>query len=138
MVKRSRKGSSAAQGLARLLGGAGAMHFVAPKPFDSVIPRVLPGQARSWTYASGVAELGCAGLIAVPRTRRLGGRLAALLFIAVFPANVQMAADWRRKPLPLRAIAFARLPLQLPLILWALRVSQAGAREAAPADTGTR
>ncbi|MFC4602443.1 MauE/DoxX family redox-associated membrane protein [Rhodococcus kronopolitis] len=112
-------------GLAALLLGAGALHFVNPKPFDSIVPRQLPGGARPYTYASGAAELAIGAAIAVPRTRRLGGTAAAALFVAVFPANVQMAVDWVRRdstPLPLKAVAVARLPLQLPLILAALAV----------------
>ena len=34
-----------------------------------------------------------------------------------------MARDWRRRPLPLRAAAYARLPLQAPLVVSALRVA---------------
>ncbi|MGO1227912.1 MAG: DoxX family protein, partial [Brachybacterium sp.] len=81
--------------LATLLGGAGILHLARPEPFDSIVPPALPGPARTYTYASGVAELGIAGLLAVPRTRRLGGIAAAALFVAVFPANLQMAYDWR-------------------------------------------
>jgi uncharacterized membrane protein len=106
--------------LAVLLGGSGVLHFVVPRPYDRLIPRELPGNARTWTNASGVAELGTALLLVVPRTRRLGGLLAALLFVAVFPGNVKMALD--AKANPGRTIAIARLPLQWPLIKWALRV----------------
>ena len=110
--------------LALLLGNSGTLHFLLPKPFDRLIPHQLPGTRRTWTYLSGAAELGTALLIVVPRTRRLGGLLAALLFVAVFPGNVKMALDYqrKRKPLPHRVIAFARLPLQWPLVAWALRV----------------
>ena len=113
-----------AVGLVALLGGSGVLHFVAPKPYDSIVPPALPGSARTWTYLSGAAELVIALALAVPRFRRLGGLLAALLFIGVFPANVQMAIDYQRcgKPLPARLVAFGRLPLQVPLVLWALRV----------------
>jgi uncharacterized membrane protein len=118
--------------LSGLLLSAGTLHFARPRPFDSLVPPELPGSQRSWTYASGVAELACGAAIAVPRTRRLGGLLAALLFVAVFPGNVKMAVDYQRagKPLPARLIAFARLPLQYPLVLWALRVRGAGSRGA--------
>ena len=111
-------------GLVALLGGSGVLHFFAPKPYDSIVPAALPGSARSWTYLSGAAELVIAAALAIPRFRRLGGLLAALLFIGVFPANVQMAIDYQRtgKPLPARLVAFGRLPLQVPLVLWALRV----------------
>ncbi|RZS31215.1 putative membrane protein [Herbihabitans rhizosphaerae] len=113
-----------AKALAVLLGTAGVTHFVRPDLYDPLIPRQLPGKPRDWTYGSGVAELGVAVAVAVPRTRRLGGLLAALLFAAVFPGNVKMAADFHRarKPLPMRAIALLRLPVQWPLITWALRV----------------
>ncbi|WP_083577136.1 DoxX family protein [Rhodococcus tukisamuensis] len=116
--------------LSAILLGAGTLHFVNPKPFDSIVPRQLPGSPRAYTYASGVAELAVGAAIAVPRTRRLGGTLAAALFVAVFPANVQMAVDWLGRsstPLPLKAVAVARLPLQLPLIAAALKVRREAA-----------
>jgi uncharacterized membrane protein len=110
--------------LAALLGAAGITHFAAPAPYDAIVPRQLPGPARVWTYASGACELAVAAAVAGRRTRRTGGLAAAALFAAVFPANVQMAVDWRRRPLPLRAAAYARLPLQVPLIRLALRVGR--------------
>ena len=111
-----------ATALAALLTTTGVLHLVAPTPFDRVIPRSLPGTPRFWTLASGVAELGVAAAVAVPRTRRLGSAAAAGLFVGVFPANVKMARDWSDRPLPARAVAWARLPLQLPLVAWALAV----------------
>lgn len=110
--------------LAALLGGAGALHLVRPEHFDRIVPPALPGAARGYTYASGVAELGIAGLLAVPRTRRIGGAAAVALFVAVFPANVQMAHDWRRARPRKRAIALGRLPLQGVLIAQALHVAR--------------
>lgn len=113
---------------AALLAGAlavtGALHFASPQGFDQIVPRRLPGSPRTWTYLSGAAELGVAAAVAVPRTRRLGGYAAAALFVAVFPANVQMAWDWRRRPLPMRLGALARLPLQVPMVRFALRVAR--------------
>lgn len=114
--------------LAGVLATAGVLHFVKPKPFDSIVPKQLPGSARTWTYVSGVAELGCAAAVAHPRSRRFGGLITAGLFIGVFPANVQMALDYRRKPLSQRAIAYGRLPLQLPLIAWAWRIRSAATK----------
>jgi uncharacterized membrane protein len=110
--------------LAGILAGAGLTHFAVPKPYDTIVPRWLPGPARSWTYLSGAAELAVAGAVASRRGRRAGALAAAALFAAVFPANVQMALDWRDRPLPLKALAYARLPLQLPLIRLALRVGR--------------
>lgn len=105
------------------LTGMSALHLVKPEPFDGLIPPELPGSRRAWTYGSGVAELAVAGLLAVPRTRRLGGAAALALFIGVFPGNVQMVRAWRRKPVwPYQVIAWGRLPLQVPMILAADRI----------------
>lgn len=117
--------------LAALLFGAGVLHFVRPAPFDGIVPRALPGEARTYTYASGAAELAVAGALVVPRTRRLGGTLAAALFLAVFPANVQMAVSWLRSDRlspAAKAGAVARLPLQIPLITEALKVRRTAGR----------
>ncbi len=108
--------------MAALLGGMGVLHFVAPKPFDSVIPAELPGRPRFYTYASGVAELATAGLLAAPTTRKLGATVAIATFIGVFPANVNMVRLWWDKPWFARVGAIARLPLQIPMITWALKI----------------
>ncbi|WP_326568501.1 hypothetical protein VSH64_43215 [Amycolatopsis rhabdoformis] len=110
--------------LAGFLASAGVMHFVRPKQYDALVPKELPGERRQWTYASGAVELGVAAAIALPKTRRLGGFAAALLFVGVFPGNVKMALDYERtkKPLQVRAAAWFRLTAQWPLVKWALAV----------------
>ncbi|MFF3222894.1 hypothetical protein ACFYV7_08850 [Nocardia suismassiliense] len=120
-------GRRPALAIAALLFPMGILHFVAPKFFDGIVPRALPGEARNYTYASGVAEIGVAAALVIPRTRGLGGRLAALLFIAVLPANVQMAVDTlgNKKASQLMKVGTVlRLPLQVPLIIQALKVSR--------------
>ncbi|ALO91764.1 membrane protein [Streptomyces hygroscopicus subsp. limoneus] len=112
--------------LAGLLATAGVAHFAAPRQFDATVPRALPGSPRAWTYGSGVVELALAAGIAAPRTRALAAKAAAGFFVGVFPANVQMAVDWRHRPAPLRAAALTRLPLQVPLVLWARAVARGG------------
>lgn len=129
-VDRARTGRAArarsrdAVALAGLLSLTGVTHFARPRPFDRIMPRSLPGDPRTWTYASGAVELVIAAAVAHPRSRRLGGLAAAGLFAAVFPANVKMAVDWRHAPPLRRAIAYGRLPLQVPLVLWGLRVAR--------------
>jgi uncharacterized membrane protein len=108
--------------LAALLLGVGTTHFVMPKPFDAIVPAELPGSARFYTYASGVAEVATGALLLSPRTRKLGALAAIAVFIAVFPANVNMVRLWRDRPLPMRVGALARLPLQIPMITEALKV----------------
>ncbi|MFF4881093.1 hypothetical protein [Micromonospora sp. NPDC000668] len=120
----NRRGEAAA--LAGLLAVAGVTHLLRPNLYDPIVPGALPGPARFWTYASGVAELAVAAAVANPATRRAGGRAAAALFIAVLPANVKMAVDWRHRRPAKRAIAYGRVPMQVPLIWWALRVARAG------------
>ena len=85
-----------------------------------MMPAVLPAP---WTlvYLSGVAEiLGGLGLI-LPATRRLAAWGLIALFIAVFPANLNMAQN--HLPLGTTEVPswalWARLPLQLLLIWWA-------------------
>jgi uncharacterized membrane protein len=112
-----------AVGLAALLGGAGVTHFAVPKFYDAMIPEVLPGTPRMWTYGSAVVELATAGALLAPPTRRLGGLAAAGLFAAVLPGNIKMAIDARKSDsMPYRAGTLLRLPMQAPLILWALKV----------------
>jgi uncharacterized membrane protein len=110
--------------LAVLLAGAGALHFLKPEPYDAIVPPFLPSP-RSWTYASGVAELACAVAVAVPATRSKGGLASAVLFVAVFPANVYLALEPGDLP---RWLAIARLPLQVPLVLWGLQVWRSSRR----------
>jgi uncharacterized membrane protein len=108
--------------LGAMLMGMGTLHFVAPKPFDAIVPAELPGSQRFYTYASGVAEFATGALLLAPRTRKLGALSAVALFLAVFPANVNMVRLWKDKPLIMRLGAIARLPLQIPMITAALKI----------------
>jgi len=108
--------------LAALLLGSGVLHFVMPKPYDSIVPVELPGSQRFYTYASGVAELVSGALLVSPRTRRVGALASIAVFVAVFPANLNLVRLWRDKPLFMRLGAIARLPLQVPMITGALRI----------------
>ena len=118
--------SKSTTGLAVMFGVMGVLHFVKPEPFERIVPRRLP-RKKELVYASGVAELACAAGLMHPRTRRTAGLLSAGLLVAVFPANVQMALDVNKKGSPrAKAIAFARLPLQIPFIRAALKASREG------------
>lgn len=112
--------------LAGLLAVAGIGHFVAPRPFEAIVPRSL-GDPRPWVAASGVAELACAAALASRRTRRAAGLASAALLVAVYPANVNMTvAAFRseRATGAYRAATVARLPLQVPLVVQALRIAR--------------
>ncbi|GCD18757.1 membrane protein [Cellulomonas algicola] len=112
--------------LAAVLGTAGVLHLRRPAIFTSLVPRRL-GDPEPWVLGSGVAELACAAVLVPPATRRLGGLASAALLVGVFPGNVTMAVrshrgarHWSRHPV----VAWGRLPLQVPLVAWALAVSR--------------
>jgi uncharacterized membrane protein len=111
-----RRTTTSAYALAGFLLVAGVAHFVIPRPYRRIVPAVLADPAF-WVRWSGAAEIGCAALVVHPRTRRAGAVAAALLFVAVFPANVKMALDTDA------ILAWLRLPLQIPLVVWAGRVA---------------
>lgn len=112
----------AARALAGLLLSTGTIHLVRPHVFDAALPDWLPGTKRAWALGSGVAELACGALVALPPTRRVGSLASAALFVAVFPGNVHMVGTARTPRA--RAVTLARLPLQVPLVLWALRAAR--------------
>jgi uncharacterized membrane protein len=117
-----------ARGMAVALVGMGVLHFVAPGPFEKIVPRAL-GHAKGLVYWSGVAEILSGVLIAVPRTRRTGALLAAATFVTVWPGNWQMALDAGFPPKGAMAWgAWLRLPLQLPMIDAALRLARRSGR----------
>jgi len=100
---------------------AGAMHFIAPRPYRQIMPSWVPAP-DAMVAASGVAEIaGGAGLM-VPGTRRLAGWWLVATLIAILPANVEMALHAERYPkLPGGRLAlWGRLPLQGVFIAWVL------------------
>ena len=100
--------------------GIGALHFVAPGPFVAIVPAALPAPL-ALVYVSGVFEiLGGLGLL-WERSRRFAAWGLIALYIAVFPANVNMAVNEIAplgEPVPEWAL-WARLPFQLVFVVWA-------------------
>jgi len=99
---------------------AGILHFVVPDPFIRIVPGMLPAPA-ALVFISGAIEilLGVGLLIPVVRQQAAWGLV--ILFIAVFPANLNMAInDIEIADIPnnwwFQAI---RLPFQFVLIAWA-------------------
>ena len=106
--------------LAIVMVAAGANHFLSPATYVAMMPAALPWHL-ALVYISGVAEIaGGLGLV-LPATRRLAAWGLVALFVAVFPANVNMALH--HLPVGGREVPawtlWARLPLQLVLIAWA-------------------
>ena len=106
---------------------AGAAHLVVPGPYERLIPRFL-GPPRPWIYGTGLAQLAGGALLASPRTRRVGAWWTAAVLVLVFPGNIKMAVDGGipdgSGPLADPVVAWARLPLQVPLVWWAWRLAR--------------
>lgn len=119
----SRRRRLSLAGLVALVGGSGILHLVMPRPYRRIVPTPLAAWRSEVVGVSGVAEIACAFLLCVPRTRGIGAYTTAALLVAVFPANVQMALDSHlgTDALPTGAVlVWLRLPLQAPLVWWAL------------------
>ena len=106
--------------LAAVMTFAGVMHFVSPRGYIKIMPKWLPAPA-ALVAISGVFEvLGGVGLL-IPATQVIAAWGLIALFVAVFPANLNMAMNnipLGRKPMPAWAL-WGRLPLQLVFIGWA-------------------
>lgn len=106
--------------LAVLMIAAGILHFVIPQPFIKIVPGLLPYPA-ALVYISGVCEIALGAGLFFPPARRLSAWGLVALFIAVYPANLNMALNH----IKLTGIPDSwwvhsiRLPLQFVLIAWA-------------------
>jgi uncharacterized membrane protein len=99
---------------------AGVLHFVMPEPFVKIVPAYLPAPLML-VYISGFFEiLGGIGLL-VPAVSQAAAWGLIALFIAVFPANINMAVNHiQLNGIPNSpALYWGRLPLQAVLIAWA-------------------
>ena len=99
---------------------AGVLHFVQPEPFIRIVPGFLPAPA-ALVYISGAIEIGLGIALLMPPLQTLAAWGLVALFIAVFPANLNMAINHIHiNGIPdgwwFQAI---RLPFQFVLIAWA-------------------
>ena len=98
----------------------GVTHFVLPAPYVKIMPPQLP-YPLELVYLSGFYEiLGGIGLLVPPVSQAAAGGLIAL-FVAVFPANINMAVNHiHLEHIPDSPwVHVIRLPLQAVLIAWA-------------------
>jgi uncharacterized membrane protein len=110
--------------------GIGVLHFPADHLFVQIVPPMFPAP-HVLVWVSGVIEIALGVALLVPRTRRLAGFGLVVLYVAVFPANIYMAVAnlqvhglpaWL--PQPSAGALWARLPLQLVFIAWALYAAE--------------
>jgi uncharacterized membrane protein len=112
-------------GLAALFLASGVAHLVRPGLYRPIMPPALPSP-EMLILISGVAEIaGGAGLLSA-RFRPAAGAGLVVVLIAVFPANVEMLRQHRRRCGAgwFEALLWLRLPLQAVLIWTTWRISR--------------
>jgi len=119
--------------LAVLMVGAGVSHFARTDLFLRIMPDYLPSPSLL-VWISGLFEvLGGVGLL-VPRSRLLSAVGLIALYIAVFPANINMAVHATRFPEIPAAVLWLRLPFQAVLIAWAWWAGQEKTGPSSPVE----
>ena len=101
------------------------LHVLIPKQFVKIIPRQI-GAPRFWNLAAGAAE-GAAGALLLsndPAKHKAGGALATATFIAVYPANINMAVQAGPPTNPKAVAAWLRLPFQFPMIASGIKLAK--------------
>lgn len=99
---------------------AGILHFAKSAPFVKIVPDVLP-YPLALVLISGGIEILCGISLLIPPISQATAWVLILLFIAVFPANINMAVN----QIELEGIPYnpwfhaIRLPFQAVLIAWA-------------------
>jgi uncharacterized membrane protein len=103
---------------------SGTLHLVNPDAFLWLMPPWLP-EPKVLIYLSGIAELACA--IGLLMNKQWAGWLSAATLLAVWPANIWFAFSViPTGSLGVILAAWIRLPLQIPLIYYAIKFAKKG------------
>lgn len=94
------------------------MHFVNTEFYLKAMPSFLPFHELI-VYASGVVEIMLGILLVISKTTRKAAVGIIVLFIAIFPANINMYLNHADFPDMSETALLIRLPIQLFLIAWA-------------------
>ena len=96
----------------------GFNHFRDPEVYLSIMPPYLPWPSALHLTA-GFFEFVFGVMLLIPRYQRLAAWGLIALLLAVYPANIHMAVNWRDYPEWRMSFLWIRLPLQFVLIAWA-------------------
>ena len=100
---------------------SGSFHLINPGVFQALVPPIL-GTQNFWIILSGILEIVCA--IGLLTRQKWAPKFTAFILIAIWVGNwwyaidvtFNLASSWF-----LIIGSWLRLPLQIPLIQWALR-----------------
>lgn len=99
---------------------SGITHLLRPKTFRPLIPPMLPA-ADAWILGTGVAEIVSA--VGLLRGETWASKASMATLVVVWPGNMWHAVSTQRDddaPAIAKAVVWARLPLQLPMIAAAM------------------
>ena len=100
---------------------SGIAHLVNPGVFEALIPPVL-GNESLWILGSGIAEIAAA--LGILTKQEWAPKFTALILLIIWVGNWWYAIDVTfnlESSWVLTLGAWLRLPLQIPLIQWAMR-----------------
>ena len=100
---------------------SGSFHLISPGVFQILVPPIL-GMQNFWIISSGILEIVCA--IGLLTKQKWAPKLTAAVLLIIWVGNWWYAIDvtWNQESSWILIIgSWLRLPLQIPLIQWALR-----------------
>ena len=100
---------------------SGSFHLINPGVFQALVPPIL-GIQNFWIISSGILEIACA--IGLVTKQKWAPKLTAGVLLVIWVGNWWYAIDvtWNLESSWLLILgSWLRLPLQIPLIQWALR-----------------
>lgn len=109
-----------------LLFVAGTGHFKKVDSFVRTMPDFIP-MKKFLVQFTGVLEMIFSITLWIKKGQSFTGKLLAAFMIAVFPANLNMAINnipFKPGAKPNKFILWLRLPLQIPLIIGALKLGR--------------
>jgi uncharacterized membrane protein len=100
---------------------SGSFHLINPGVFQSLVPLIL-GMQNFWIISRGILEIDCA--IGLLTKQKWAPKLTAAVLLVIWVGNWWYAIDvtWNLESSWILTVgSWFRLPLQIPLIQWALR-----------------